>query len=303
MEGVTDAPMRDFLCGLGGFTYCVTEFYRISQDVPTPRAIKREVPELEHQCKTRSGVPVQVQFLGGHPERLAQAAQNAVAAGAQSIDLNFGCPAPTVNRHDGGATLLKFPERIEVIVRTVRMALPEDIAVSAKLRLGWDDANDIHRNAEACARGGANWITIHARTRMQGYRPPAYWAPIAQVKSALDIPVVVNGEIWTIQDFRRAREQSGCEHFMLGRGALANPHLASAISLELGLARSNNLVSTEWPKLINDFINTARNYGYSNGYALCRIKQWMRFARHLNNPLFESIKNCQSLEEVTSSLV
>ena len=136
MEGVTDAPMRAFLTELGGFSYCVSEFYRISQDVPSSRSFPSHIPELRTDARTRAGTPVQVQLLGGNPERLAAAAINGVEAGARAIDLNFGCPARTVNQHDGGASLLQHPGRIEAIVRAVRSALPREIPVSAKLRLG-----------------------------------------------------------------------------------------------------------------------------------------------------------------------
>src|SRR3954470_23925874 len=178
MEGVTDAPMRALLSERGGFSFCVTEFLRVSQDVVPAKVFRASVPELlRNGCTTPSGLPVSVQLLGGDPGRLAESALVAVRAGALAIDLNFGCPAPTVNRHDGGATLLKHPQRIRAIVEAVRQALPPSIPVSAKLRLGWDSLDPVHENAEMAAQGGASWITIHARTKMQGYQPPVYWAP------------------------------------------------------------------------------------------------------------------------------
>src|SRR5207237_5465230 len=122
---------------------------------------------------------------------------------------------------------------IRAIVAAVRAAVPEQVPVSAKLRLGWDDIHAIHVNADRAAEGGASWITIHARTKCQGYRPPAYWKPIGEVRSRLPIPVVANGEIWTLDDLRRCRDETGCQHFMLGRGAVADPALARAAAREL----------------------------------------------------------------------
>src|SRR5438552_4445369 len=183
MEGVTDAPMRALLSELGGFSFCVAEFLRISRAVPGTRVFSKHVPELMHGCMTPAGLPVQVQLLGGDPDKLAQAALTAVRAGARAVDLNFGCPARTVNFHDGGATLLKYPDRIREIVATVRAAVPADLPVSAKLRLGWDDPEAIHVNAARAAEGGADWITIHGRTKSQGYRPPAYWQPIGEIRA------------------------------------------------------------------------------------------------------------------------
>src|SRR5207248_4045775 len=112
---------------------------------------------------------------------------------------------------------------------------PKEGPVSAKLRLGWDDAEAIHDNAERAAEGGAAWLTIHGRTKTQGYRPPAYWLPIGAVRARLGIPIVANGEIWTVEDIRRCRDETGCQHFMLGRGALASPTLARAAARELGI--------------------------------------------------------------------
>ena len=138
MDGVTDAPMRALTSEIGGFAFCVTEFLRVSQSVPGPRVFRDHLPGVANGCRTRAGLPVQIQLLGGHPYRLAQAALVAVQVGAQSVDLNFGCPAPTVNRHDGGAVLLNHPDRIRAIVKAVRAALPKEILLSAKLRTwGW----------------------------------------------------------------------------------------------------------------------------------------------------------------------
>src|SRR5207248_8564004 len=98
--------------------------------------------------------------------------------------LNFGCPAKTVNRHDGGATLLKYPQRIRDIVRAVRAAVPGHVPVSAKMRLGWDSIDPIEENAAMAAEGGASWLTIHGRTRLAGYAPPIFWRPIGRVRES-----------------------------------------------------------------------------------------------------------------------
>ena len=172
MQGVTDRSMREFWGERGGFTFSVSEYARVSDHALPAKVFYAHVPEvLDMHCATASGLPVSVQLLGGDAERLARSALTAVETGAQSIDLNFGCPAPTVNRHDGGATLLRSPERIREIVTAVRAAVPPHVPVSAKLRLGWDSLDPIHENAEMAAEGGASWLTIHARTRVQGYEP------------------------------------------------------------------------------------------------------------------------------------
>lgn len=306
MEGVTDAPMRAFMSERGGFTLMVSEFLRVSQEAPPERIIRDHLPELASGGRTREGIPVQLQLLGGDPERLALAAARACELGAVGIDLNFGCPAPTVNRHDGGATLLKYPDRIRAIVAAVRAAVPARLPVSAKLRLGWDDMGAIHVNAERAAEGGAAWISIHGRTKVQGYIPPAYWAPIGEVRRRLGIPVVANGEIWTIDDFRRCRDETGCEHYMLGRGALADPSLAWAVARELGLAVPAGAVAApmgpswrEWRPLLARFAELSEPLADRTNYTACRIKQWIRYAAPRRGiGWFDAIKKLERHEEM-----
>jgi tRNA-dihydrouridine synthase C len=308
MEGVTDAPMRAMLTERGGLSFCVTEFLRVNREIPPARTYREHIPELRHGWRTPSGTAVQVQLLGGDPERLARAALLAVELGAPAVDLNFGCPAPTVNRHDGGATLLKFPDRIEKIVAAVRAAVPREIPVSAKLRLGWDDMNQIHENAERAARGGASWITIHGRTKVQGYIPPAYWGPIGEVARRLPIPVVANGEIWTREDFLRCRDETGCEHFMIGRSAMADPELAWVLSRELGLSAPEpqglGLSRAEWLPLLTRFAELSAPFGQDRkGYALARAKQWMRMVNFKRKvEWFDDFKRLTTLADALAFL-
>lgn len=307
MEGVTDAAMRALLSELGGFTFCVAEFLRISKAVPGPKVFQRHVPELMQGGATAAGLPVQVQLLGGDADKLAQAALACIRAGARAVDLNFGCPARTVNRNDGGATLLQYPDRIHEIVAAVCAAVPADVPVSAKLRLGWDDMRAIHINAQRAAQGGASWITIHARTKSQGYRPPAYWKPLGEVRARLGIPVVANGEIWTIDDLRRCQDETGCEHFMLGRGALADPTLAYSAARALGIATAgeNTVLQApaDWLALILRFVEISTGLGLPAHYIIARIKQWLRLINHNGQqPWFHAVKKHENLEELLDHL-
>ena len=145
---------------------------------------------------------------------------------AWEFDLNFGCPAKTVNRHRGGAVLLDEPELIGQIVSAVRRAVPANVPVSAKMRLGFNDDSTAEECALALEAGGASEIVVHARTKAQGYRPPAYWGRVADVRQAVRVPVVVNGEIWNVEDAQAAVAQSGCSALMLCRGIVARPALA-----------------------------------------------------------------------------
>lgn len=304
MEGVIDAPMRAFFSEFaGGVDACVSEFIRISQDPPPQRVFLRHVPELVQGGVTQSGVPVQVQLLGGNPELLAEAAWTACQAGAWGIDLNFGCPAPTVNQHDGGATLLKYPHRIREIVRAVRKAVPLSRPVSAKLRLGWDSMEMIHTNADQVAEGGASWMTIHGRTKVQGYMPPAYWKPIGEVRKRLGLPVIANGEIWTVEDFLKCQEETGCEHFMLGRGALADvdlPRKVREVLLGKQVEQTSPLHSNQqWKLNFERFASVCGSYGMGEGYILRRMKQWAGLAsRRWELDWVDPLRRVQTLREV-----
>jgi tRNA-dihydrouridine synthase C len=303
MDGITDAPMRALQGATGAFSYAVSEFIRVSEHPLPPKVFRREVPELTNGGRTVSGMPVQVQLLGGDPDRMALSAMAACRAGATAVDINFGCPAPTVNRNDGGASLLQHPCRIRDIVGAVRSAVPATIPVSAKLRLGWECPDSIHLNAEMAAEGGADWLTIHARTRMQGYRPPVFWAPIRQVREAVGLPVVANGDIWSLDDLRRCQDETGSIHFMLGRGALADPALPYFAARELGLSEQDTPV-TDWHALLSQLVGHTERYSdLSPARTVMRLKQWLKLASTFGSfDGFDAVKTAATLDEFFSAL-
>ncbi|MCC7229813.1 MAG: tRNA-dihydrouridine synthase family protein [Fimbriimonadaceae bacterium] len=303
MEGITDAPMRDLQGATGAFSYAVSEFLRVVAHPIPGRVFRREIPELLQGGKTTTGLPVQVQILGGDPDLMALSAMNAVQAGATGIDINFGCPAPTVNRHDGGATLLKYPDRIEAIVRSVRTAVPDSIPVSAKLRLGWEDVEDIYENAYRVVAGGASWLTIHARTRAQGYKPPVFWKPIGVVRESLPIPVVANGDIWKLDDFDRCRDETGCIHYMIGRSALSNPSLPYQIAERLHIS-GRPAPDWKWVDLLQELIRyTDLHRGPKIAQSPTRLKQWLKLAANFGNFTdFEAVKMARSATELLECL-
>lgn len=304
MEGVTDAPMRAVQGRCGAFTFAVSEFLRVSQQVPPAHVFLHHVPELAHGARTPTGLRVAVQILGGDAGRMAAAAARACELGAPVVDINFGCPAPTVNRHDGGATLLRYPKRIREIVTAVRAAVPREIPVSAKLRLGWDGIDAIDENAAMAAEGGAAWLTIHGRTRVAGYAPPVFWKPIGRVRAALGIPVVANGDIWTLDDFRRCRDESGCHHFMLGRGALGDPLLARRVARELGLIAHETDAPTDWPAQLRGLVEWSDRYHRSRSDKhVGRLKQWLRLAATVGTfARFDAVKRAATLEELFAAV-
>ncbi len=229
MEGLLDHPLREVLTAVGGIDRCVSEFIRITDMLLPDRVFTRIVPELLQGGRTRAGVPVRPQLLGSDPACLADNAAAIAALEPDGIDLNFGCPAKTVNRHGGGASLLQDPELLGRIVEAVRRAVPAGLPVSAKMRLGFEDASRTLDCAQALAGGGASELVVHARTKADGYRPPAYWERVPAIRAAVSIPVIANGEIWTPDDAVRCRRISGCDGLMLGRGMVVDPGLALAI--------------------------------------------------------------------------
>ena len=226
MEGVLDHSLRDVVSSVGGVDRCVSEFIRVTDQLLPARVFTRLMPELLHGSRTPGGVPVRAQLLGSDPACLADNAALLATLGPEGIDLNFGCPAKTVNRHRGGAVLLDEPELLHRIVHAVRRAVPRGVPVSAKMRLGNADVSRMLEAAQAIAAAGASELVVHGRTKLQGYKPPADWAAIGRIRQALQIPVVANGEIWTVADAERCRAESGCDALMLGRGMVADPGLA-----------------------------------------------------------------------------
>jgi tRNA-dihydrouridine synthase C len=221
---------------------------------------------------------VRAQLLGSDPVCLAENAAKLAELGPAGIDLNFGCPAKCVNRHRGGAVLLDEPELIAQIVAAVRRAVPRNMPVSAKMRLGYNDPSRARECALAIESGGAEEIVVHARTKADGYRPPAYWERIPDIRAAVGIPVVANGEIWNVADALRCREVSGCDALMVGRGIVADPGLALGIKRRLQASTEHEPTWEGLLPLIADFWQLVEARTLPRHRA-GRLKQWLNFLR------------------------
>ena len=279
MEGLLDFVLRDVLTRVGGVDRCVSEFIRITGTLLPDKVFLRYVPELHHGGCTLAGVPVRAQLLGSDPVCMAENAARLAALGPEGIDLNFGCPAKVVNRHGGGAALLQEPERIASLVAAVRRAVPAHLPVSAKMRLGYHDASLARECAQAMQDGGACEIVVHARTKLDGYRTPAYWEQIPDIRAAVSVPVVANGEIWTVEDAQRCRAVSGCDALMLGRGMVADPGLARALrAFDAGRPGSD---SVRWMDLLPHLLDFWRLVceHLEPRQRAGRLKQWLNLMR------------------------
>jgi tRNA-dihydrouridine synthase C len=277
MEGLADVHLRRLLTAQGGFDWAVSEFVRVVDRAYPDRVFYNICPELLNGGKTDCGTPIRVQLLGSDSDAMAENARRAVELGSYGIDINFGCPSKTVNRRLGGAAMLKEPGSLYRIVSAVRRALPEQITVSAKMRLGYDDVSLMLDNACAIEAGGATEVTVHARTKLQGYAPPAHWDELARIKSAINIPLIANGDIWTVEDYHACVATSGTSDVMLGRGAVRSPDLASRI-------RQNQITEAQWQAvrhLLIDFWHDIRKTLPEKDCA-GRLKQWVNHLRKVH---------------------
>ena len=298
MEGVLDHSLRDVLTRVGGIDRCVSEFIRVTDRLLPARVFQRLMPELLNGGRTPAGTPVRGQLLGSDPACLADNAAMLASLGPDGVDLNFGCPAKIVNRHRGGAILLDEPELLHAIVAAVRRAVPTGMPVSAKMRLGNRDESRMIECAQAIALAGADELVVHARTRLHGYRPPAYWDRVAHIRNAVPIRVVANGEVWTLADARRCLAESGCDALMLGRGLVSDPGLALALR---GGA----------PPSWNDLRSLVHHYGQLIAPRVAprhrggRIKQWLNLLRRRHpqaQAAYDAVRTLRDADDILRQL-
>lgn len=306
MEGVINPNMRELMSRVAHFDLMVTEFVRVVDRLLPRPVYRRFSPELANGGKTANGTPVRVQLLGQDPRCIADNAARAIELNSPGIDLNFGCPAKTVNKSKGGAVLLKDPELIYAIVAEVRKTIGNKAILSAKMRLGFHDNSLMLDNAQAIESAGASELIVHARTRDDGYKPPAYWQQIKIIKQQVALPVVANGEIWNAEHAKQCQYESGCRDLMLGRGALALPNLSEVIR--------GKEEAMSWPTLLQFLLEhaelEAQVVGKKQNYYANRLKQWLKYlclhygdeAKHLFT-LVRPLKEPEEIKQQISALL
>ena len=225
MAGVADRAFRQ-ICVEYGAAYVVGEMVSCKglcfQDKKSRELLKLD--ESEH--------PAGVQLFGDDPALMARGAQLAMEYHPDIIDINMGCPAPKIAGNHCGSALMREPELCRRIVQAVKDAVP--VPVTAKIRKGYSrDSVNAVEVARACEAGGADAVTVHGRTRDQMYAPPVDWEIIRQVKQALSIPVIGNGDVTSAAQAAALYEQTGCDLIMVGRGALGAPWLFAQIEAYL----------------------------------------------------------------------
>ncbi|MBF8263946.1 MAG: dusC [Parachlamydiales bacterium] len=241
MEGVGDPAFRKTMAAVGGFDEAVTAFIRVPENAHVQSLAKR------YQSNEIAPIPLAAQIMGSDPDLMAAMGQELAQRGALRIDVNCGCPSNIVNRRGAGSVLLKNPDLLFKVVNAVVKAVA--IPVTIKMRSGFDDTSLFFENLSAAAASGIQYITLHPRTKSDGYRRPARWDLIAAAKEFLKIPVVGNGDIRNVADALKMLQNTGCDGLMIGRGIVMNPFLF----LQIRSHFSGTAFQPVWEDLIRYF--------------------------------------------------
>jgi len=221
MEGVGDQTFRKSMASIGGFDMAVRDFLRVPKNAYVKSLAK------QYDANELGNIPLKAQIMGSDPVLMADMAKELIKHNAPCIDLNCGCPSNTVNGRGAGSSLLKDPKYMYKVAKSIVQAV--DVPVSVKIRSGFEDTSLYKEILFAVEESGADYITIHPRTKVEGYTPPANWDLIAQAKSLLKIPVVGNGDILSCEDALSMLEKTNCDALMIGRGSIINPFIFKEI--------------------------------------------------------------------------
>ncbi|MFA0086187.1 tRNA dihydrouridine(16) synthase DusC [Vibrio sp. 10N.286.49.C2] len=275
MEGVLDHLMREILTEINDYDLCVTEFVRVSDQCLPDHVFQRICPELSQGSQTKSGTPIHIQLLGQHAQWMAENAVKAEQMGARGIDINFGCPAKLVNRSNGGAAMLQYPDQIYQVVKACRDAVDATIPVTAKIRLGWENPDDCFEIVDAIEQAGAAELTVHARTKSGGYKASEIkWDYITEIRKRTSLPLIANGEIWNYADGQRCIETTGVDSLMVCRGAFNVPNLGNVVK--------HNHSVMPWHEVVDLLLqySTYEMKGDKGLYYPNRVKQWFAYLRN-----------------------
>ena len=298
MAGVTDTPYcilaREMGCALV-FSEMVSVLGIHFRGAAT-LAMLQTVPEER---------PLALQLFGASPERAAEAAAYVESLGtADIIDFNMGCPAPKIVRGGAGAALLRDPALAERILSAIRRAVK--LPLTVKMRIGWDadhiNAVEMAQRAEAA---GVDAIAVHGRTREQYYSGHADWSVIRDVKEAVKIPVIANGDVFSLADYLAIRRTSGCQYVMLGRGAVITPDLARQIQRHNQGLPPQPAGFADYLAWIRRFFQLCREHAGDTPYPAARLKQWLGMMK-TSHPqaahLFTQLRPLTSLQQIEQLL-
>lgn len=267
MEGVGDRAFRKAMASVGGFDEAVRDFLRV------PRCPHLKSLAREYDADEIAPIPLAAQIMGSEPDLMGAMAVELAERGAPRIDVNCGCPSNTVTGKGAGSSLLKEPRALYEIAKAVVRSV--SVPVTIKMRSGYEDTSLFYENLAAAQESGVRYITLHPRTKADGYGPPARWDLIAAAKSFLKIPLVGNGDIRSVEDAVAMLQTTRCDALMIGRGSIMNPFLFHQIRAHF----SNVAFQPRWEDLSRYFgvygaeLDTATSLKQQVG----KIKQLMSF--------------------------
>lgn len=241
MEGVGDRCFRKAMASIGGFDEAVKDFLRVPRNAHVKSLAK------EYLSNELSPIPIAAQLMGSDLELMSAMAKEIESRGAPRIDLNCGCPSNTVTGRGAGSSLLKEPDFLRQVAKSIVDAV--SIPVTLKMRSGFEDTSLFKENLLAAQESGVKYLTLHPRTKVDGYGPPARWDLIAEAKSILKIPVVGNGDILNVTDALNMLKMTGCDALMIGRGSVINPFIFHEIRAHF----AGRPYFPKWGDLVNYF--------------------------------------------------
>lgn len=277
MEGVGDSCFRKAMASIGGFDEAVRDFLRV------PKNAHVKSLAAVYNAQELLPIPIAAQLMGSDPELMAAMAQEIESKGAPRIDLNCGCPSNTVTGRGAGSSLLQEPDYLHIVAKAIVKSVK--VPVTIKMRSGYQDISLFKENLLAAQESGARYITLHPRTKVDGYGPPARWDLIAEAKTILHIPLVGNGDILTVDDALKMLALTQCDALMIGRGSLINPFLFHQIRAHF----SGRLFQPDWDALVNylDVYLAAMPDEIPQKTRINKLKQLMGFLFKGNSRLLE----------------
>ncbi|MDD7983734.1 tRNA-dihydrouridine synthase family protein [Lentisphaera marina] len=296
MEGVTHPLMRNQIAQHGGLDLLCTEFIRISSHKPSLRSLKKQI--------VKSGdIPLSVQIMGNNAELMAESAKLVVDCGADVVDVNMGCPTKRAVKGGVGSAMLKDPKLCYSVLASMREQVP--CALSAKIRAGFDNKEDVFEILKAIVDSGADYLAVHPRRRVDHYEGHSDWRIIAALKEKSPIPVIGNGDVRTAADAIRMFKETQCDGVMIGRGALANPWIFLQTSQILS---EQEVFIPQWQDIYEFYkgmCDAFEDFCANESGALNKTKEMlMYFSLNLPDPapFRKAIGRSQSLEEMMNKL-